>query len=73
MSKLIIKNRTELCDYSIILLIKSVIEKGKISNSGTQYCYVCTFTLTGIGSKDEIVVYSSKTKTGTHTFEVDYV
>ena len=38
MNKLIIDNRTELTDLEAITLVGKVIEKGRISNDGNQYC-----------------------------------
>ena len=39
MNKLIIDNRTELTDLEAITLVGKVINQGRISNNGKQYCY----------------------------------
>lgn len=48
MNKLIIDNRTELTDLEAVTLVSRVIEQGRISNDGKQYCYG-----TGITIKDK--------------------
>ena len=45
MSKMIIDNRSELDDNVALQLVKQVIEQGRISNYGKQYCYVTTFSV----------------------------
>ena len=42
MNKLIIDNRTELTDLYALALICKVVESGRISNKGKQYCYLTT-------------------------------
>jgi hypothetical protein len=44
MAKLIIDNRSDLDDALAVEMVKKVIEDGRISNGGTQYCYHTTFT-----------------------------
>ncbi|MFW6273041.1 MAG: hypothetical protein ACOC2U_04615 [bacterium] len=39
MNKLIIDNRTDLTDYEALLVVGKVVNQGRISNSGKQYCY----------------------------------
>ena len=39
MNKLIIDNRTELTDFEAVILVSKVINYGRISNNGKQYCY----------------------------------
>lgn len=43
MGKLIIENRSPLSDSEILPYVASVIELGRISNDGKQYCYGTTF------------------------------
>lgn len=44
MSRLIIHNESSKTDSEVLWLVKEVIDQGRISNSGKQYCYVTTFT-----------------------------
>ena len=39
MNKLIIENRTELTDLDAVRLVGKVIDTGRVSNDGKQYCY----------------------------------
>jgi len=39
MNKLIIDNRTELSDLDAIGIVAFVVQRGRISNDGKQYCY----------------------------------
>ena len=39
MNKLIIDNRTDLSDLDAVNLVSKVINQGRISNDGKQYCY----------------------------------
>lgn len=44
MSRLIIENRTDiLTDYECMGYIKKVINMGRISNDGKQYCYLTVY------------------------------
>ena len=43
MNKLIIDNRSTMSDFNALAYIKAVIEEGRISNEGKQYCYYTTF------------------------------
>ena len=45
MNKLIIDNRTELTDLEAVTLISKVINQGRISNDGKQYCYGTVITI----------------------------
>ena len=45
MSKLIIKNKTEISDIYVLTLIKKVIDQGRVSNNNKQYCYLTSFTI----------------------------
>ena len=45
MNKLIIDNRTELTDLEAVTLISKVINQGRISNGGKQYCYGTGITI----------------------------
>lgn len=47
MGKIIIHNRTDLKDQHIFPLISKVIEMGRISNDGKQYCYLTSFKIEG--------------------------
>jgi len=54
MNKIIIENRTDLSDLVALQHIYSVIDKGRISNFGKQYCYCSTFEV----NKKEVVVWT---------------
>ena len=45
MSKIIIKNQTEMDDISVLTLVQRVIKNGRISNNGKQYCYLTSFEI----------------------------
>ena len=45
MSKLIIKNQTDIDDFSVLTLVQRVIKEGRISNNGKQYCYLTCFEI----------------------------
>ena len=47
MNKLIIDNRTKLTDFEAITLVGKVINLGRISNNGKQYCYGTGITIEG--------------------------
>ena len=40
MSKIIIDNQSDLSDRDALVAIKDVIDRGRISNDGKQYCYL---------------------------------
>jgi hypothetical protein len=64
MSKIIIRNDTELTDLEVLKYVNKVVEGGKISKDNTCYCYVTIF-----GEKpSQIVVHCESTKTGTQIF-----
>jgi len=62
MGKIIINSEC-IDDSSALTYVLKVILQGKISNEGTQYCYITQFES---GHK----VYADKTKSGTYTFRV---
>ena len=45
MSKIIIKNQSEIDDISVLTLVQRVIKNGRISNNGKQYCYLTSFEI----------------------------
>jgi len=47
MNKLIIDNRTKFTDFEAITLVGKVINQGRISNNGKQYCYGTGITIEG--------------------------
>lgn len=47
MNKLIIDNRTGLTDLEALTLVSRVVNQGRISNDGKQYCYGTGITLDG--------------------------
>ena len=42
MSRIIITNNSDLPDHSAVYMAMKVIEAGRISNFGKQYCYLAT-------------------------------
>ncbi len=42
-SRIIIENRSRWSDEKALSYVSSVINKGRISNYGKQYCYYCVF------------------------------
>jgi len=61
-SRFIINNDAGIKDETAIALVCHVIDKGKISNYGKQYCYASCF-----GTAD---VYCTLTRSGTYSFRV---
>jgi len=47
MNKLIIDNRTDLDDSMALALVVSVMMEGRVSNNGTQYCFLTIFKYAG--------------------------
>lgn len=45
MGKIIIDNRSSLSDSQVLDCVAQVIQKGRISNYGKQYCYLSTFSV----------------------------
>ena len=43
MSKIIIKNNTDLSDLYVMYLVCSIIKSGRISDNGKAYCYLTSF------------------------------
>lgn len=43
MSRIIINNRSSASDINAIEMVQKVIEGGRISNDGKQYCYLTVF------------------------------
>ena len=60
MNKLIIDNRTELNDIDALRVAKVVIEQGRISNDGKQYCYATEVEINNLSGK--YTVYSDLNK-----------
>lgn len=49
MGKIIIKNKTEISDITVLKCVQEVINGGRISNNNKQYCYLTIFKINGIG------------------------
>ena len=64
MDKIIIHNETGLDDITVMKMVQSVIDEGKVSETsqGKQYCFVTTF-------KNGYIVASTR-KNDTYTFKV---
>jgi hypothetical protein len=45
MNKIIIDNRSDLEEACVLSLVAVVMSKGRISNSGKQYCYLTVLTI----------------------------
>jgi len=61
MNKIIIHH--DIDDLQATYYVMKVIQQGKISKGGTQYCYITTFT-------NGVAVHADLTKTGTPVFHV---
>jgi len=48
MSKIIIKNNSDISDITVLECVKEVINDGRISNNNKQYCYLTVFKINGI-------------------------
>ena len=63
MNKIIIENRTEKPMIEILGYVATVMDQGRISNDGKQYCYITRFAgdimvVTDLNKKsDRFVVY----------------
>jgi len=62
MSRFIINNDSKLPDETAIAMVCEVIDKGKISNYGKQYCYATRYATAE--------VYADLRRSGTHSFRV---
>ena len=51
MSRIIIDNRSDADDALALQLVQTVIEGGRISNDGKQYCYYTTFFAQNDGTR----------------------
>lgn len=51
--KLILENRSDLSMLDFLKLAQKVIESGRISNNGKQYCYLTAFTIQGEKESEE--------------------
>jgi hypothetical protein len=67
MSKFIIRNDSVLLDELAMRYVLRVIDGGKISNFGKQYCYHTSFTYTG---GQDVHVSCIQRKSGTMTFYI---
>ena len=67
MSKIIIKNDTDLADDMIMNYVSRVIDEGQVSTGthGKQYCFLTTF-----GKPVKYAISCTKRKSGTQTFRV---
>lgn len=63
MNKIIIHH--DIDDLQATYYVMKVIQQGKISKDGTQYCYITTFN-------NGVAVYADLTKTGTPVFNVQW-
>lgn len=54
MGKIIIHNNTDIHDTAALIYVARVIDLGRISNDGENYCYATTF--------DDVVVYADRNK-----------
>lgn len=45
MGKMIIKNLTDIPDIEVINIVVKVIQMGRISNDGKQFCYLTVFNI----------------------------
>lgn len=45
MSKIIIHNKTDISDIKVLYYVQKVIEAGRDSNNGKQYCHITWITI----------------------------
>lgn len=55
MADIIVHKQDDISDYDALLHVQTVIRGGRISGSGTCYCYVTKF-------QDGVIVYANKKK-----------
>ena len=69
MGKLIIDNRASIHDVVAMNFVQRVIQQGRISKEGKQYCYTTSFTMGGV---DRIMVYTDLNKRSDRFIVCDY-
>jgi len=72
MSKLIIENRSKATDQQALDCVKKVIDMGRISNDGKQYCYASTLEIVDITGKNRVLVYTDLNKKSDRFVVIDY-
>lgn len=71
MSRLIINNGVrDMSDTTALELVCRVTSMGKISGEGDCYCYGTKFEVNIRGAVEEVMVYASVLKSGTHKFNI---
>ena len=65
MNRIIIENRTDVPDADVVRMVATVIDQGRISNGGKQYCYATRFASLDIftvlnGASDRFVAVDNK-------------
>lgn len=45
MSRIIINNKSDLSDLEAVTIVQDIVERGRISNDGKQYCYLMTIEM----------------------------
>ncbi len=70
MGRVIINNTSPLTDIEAVSMVGTVMKQGKISSGrfGVQYCHLTTFEQDD--GDAQIRVWSTKTETGTYSFDV---
>ena len=70
MGRIIINNTAGVSDFDALSMVKDVLKNGMISTGrfGKQYCHLTTFTPDN--GDAELRVWSTKTATGTFSFDV---
>lgn len=63
MKKIVIENDTEMDDVSALYYAIKIVQGGRVSDHGKQYCYVTSF-------KNGVVVLARLTKGGTDVLTV---
>ena len=69
MGKIIVDNSSDLGDNVAMQLVKQVIELGRVSDDGKQYCYVTTFN---VGSDTVYAVATHLNKKSDKFFVYNY-
>ena len=71
MSKLIIENMSKATDQQALDCVMKVIDMGRISNDGKQYCYASTLEILDITGKIRVLVYTDLNKKSDRFIVVD--
>lgn len=62
-NRIIVENRSSVSDVDAMMMVRSVMQDGRVSNDGRQYCYATVFTFTAEdGAKRRVSVVAKQNK-----------